>query len=398
MNKTTSGILTVNIGSSTVKFALYPAAHHQVDTQIFGGSITGLEPNGKAQISWTLDDIKYHQDLVVPSNEDAFEIALLFLKNLLHQDLQKIKILAVAHRVVHGGSQYTSSVIVNDTILNDLSALNALAPLHQPHNLAGIELFSKVFATVPQIACFDTAFHSHIPKVEQRFAIPKKMSEEGVYRYGFHGLSYQYVSSRLGKMSNACNQKLLMAHLGNGSSLCACVNQKSIATTMGFSAVDGLMMGTRCGNLDAGVLLFLLERGWTHTQIQNLIYKESGLKGVSEISADMRTLRESHSADAKFAIDMYTHKVYRETGALVACMGGIDAIAFTGGIGEHDALLRQEVCQQLQFLGIEIDSTLNSSAPIDNALAVHTPNSRVEVWVIPTDEGRIAAEEAIRLL
>ena len=286
-------------------------------------------------------------------------------------------------------------------VLEQLARFNSLAPLHQPHNLEGIRQFRQAFAQVPQIACFDTAFHAQMPEVDYAFALPKALQAQGVRRYGFHGLSYQYIMSVLEQETIRGRGRVVMAHLGNGASLCAAVGGVSVATTMGFSALDGLMMGTRSGSLDAGVLLYLLEQGWDAKRIEKLLYKESGLLGVSGISADMRTLRgeaAQGNADATRAIDQFTHRVIRETGALTACLGGLDLIAFSGGIGENDAVLREQVCERLAWTGLRIDPQRNLQADGKHAWAVHAPDSRIEIWVIPTDEGRVAAREAAALL
>jgi acetate kinase len=310
----------------------------------------------------------------------------------------------VAHRVVHGGGEYTESVRVTDEVLERLARFNSLAPLHQPHNLAGIRQFRSAFPELPQIACFDTAFHATMPEVDYAFALPRELRAQGVRRYGFHGLSYQYIMSVLQQRTIRANGRVVMAHLGNGASLCACRDGSSMATTMGFSALDGLMMGTRSGALDAGVLLYLMEQGWTHAQIEKLLYKQSGLLGVSGISADMRRLREEAAKDgadgenARRAIAQFTHRVVRETGALVACLGGLDVLAFSGGIGENDIALREQVCTRLAWLGIHMDWQRNREADGKEAYAIHAPDSAVEIWVIPTDEGRVAAREAAALL
>jgi acetate kinase len=279
-------------------------------------------------------------------------------------------------------------------VLTQLASLSALAPLHQPHNLAGIRAFAESFPSVPQVACFDTAFHRTLPALETTFAIDHQLTAQGVRRYGFHGLSYQYVSQVLQAQSPRSAGRSVMAHLGNGASLCATIAHESRATTMGFSALDGLMMGTRSGALDPGVLLYLMEQGWDHDRIQQLLYKQSGLLGVSGESADMRTLRASGSATARFATDLFAHRVVREVGALSACLGGLDVLAFTGGIGEHDAVLRQQVCGALAYLGVQMDAALNANAVGDRACAIHAAQSAIEVWVIPTDEGRVAAQDA----
>jgi acetate kinase len=290
-------------------------------------------------------------------------------------------------------------VIVDDEILTQLTRLNSLAPLHQPHNLEGVRAFRQAFAGLPQVACFDTAFHATLPEVDYRFALPEALyKENGLRRYGFHGLSYQYVMGMLLQHSPRASGRVLMAHLGNGASLCAAQGGKSCSTTMGFSALDGLMMGTRTGSLDAGVLLYLLEQGWDHGRLQKLLYKQSGLLGVSGISADMRRLRADPSASAKLATDIFAYRVVRESGALVACMQGLDLLGFSGGIGEHDVALRAEVGQKLTWMGVDIDPQLNAQATGDAVMAIHSAASKVEVWVVPTDEGVVAAREAARLI
>jgi acetate kinase len=309
-----------------------------------------------------------------------------------------LQVQAISHRVVHGGAFYSSSVRVTPEVMAQLATLNALAPLHQPHNLAGIAAFAESFPDVPQVACFDTAFHRTLSPLETTFAIDKKLTKQGVRRYGFHGLSYQYVSQVLKREVPRSAGRTVMAHLGNGASVCATTDHQSRATTMGFSALDGLMMGTRSGALDPGVLLYLMEQGWGHDQLQKLLYKQSGLLGVSGESADMRTLRASPSDAARFATDLFAHRVVREVGALSACIGGLDVLAFTGGIGEHDAVLRQQVGDALSYLGVQVDAARNAKAMGDQTAAIHTDNSAIEVWVIPTDEGRVAAQDALAFL
>ena len=247
---------------------------------------------------------------------------------------------------------------------------------------------------MPQIACFDTAFHADAPLINLEFALPQALTASGIRRYGFHGLSYQYIMSVLMQHSQRARGRVLMAHLGNGASLCAAFNGHSIASTMGFSALDGLMMGTRSGSLDPGVLLYLLEQGYDRDQLVHLLYSESGLLGVSGLSADMRALRQSESVAAEHAIDLFTQRIIRESGAMMTCMQGLDVIAFSGGIGEHDKILRSEVGMALSWLGVEIDEKQNAMALGDAILPIHASDSRVEVWVVPTDEGKVAAREA----
>ena len=386
-------ILAVNAGSSTLKFALYPLLSGRVQRAELSGSIQGLEPGGQPAIGWTYQG-ETHQRWLEAGAGDAFEAALAFLSDLLLSHPEFPPLEAVAHRVVHGGSDYRASVLVTPEVMARLSRLNSLAPLHQPHNLAGIRAFQKVFARLPQVACFDTAFHATLPEVDYRFALPESVAAMGVRRYGFHGLSYQYIMGALQHLSGRAQGRVLMAHLGNGASVCAAHHGLSCATSMGFSALDGLMMGSRAGALDAGVLLYLLEQGWDHDRLQALLYRQSGLLGVSGVSADMRHLRADGSSAARLAIDMFTYRVVRESGAMVACLQGLDVLAFSGGIGEHDALLRQDVCQRLGWLGVRLNEAANASAKGDIPLAIHAHDSQVEVWVIPTDEGSVAAQDA----
>ena len=390
-------ILAVNAGSSTLKFSLHPIEQGQVVACILTGSIQGLEPKGQPELSYTFNEHKTRARLPT-TGEDAFETALERLSTLLQTEHNLPTIQAIAHRIVHGGKNYRESLILNEAILKDLEQLNSLAPLHQPHNLAGVRAFMTAFPTLPQIGCFDTAFHATLPEEEYAFALPSTLRREEVRRYGFHGLSYQFIMGQLKTLSHKAGERVIMAHLGNGASLCATLKSLSLATTMGFSALDGLIMGTRSGALDAGVLLYLLEHDYDHQKIQTLLYKESGLLGLSGLSADMRTLRVSDSEEARYAIRLFTHRIIRESGAMSACLQGLDVFAFSGGIGEHDALLRADVCAALEWLGVKIDPAANQRATGDTAMAIHGKNSAVEIWVIPTDEGRVAAADAARLI
>lgn len=391
-------ILAVNAGSSSLKFSLHPLKDGQVQPFVLSGNIQGLEPQGSPMMSWAYLGKKHTEPLNVSAGSTSFAAALQGVRALIDRLEAAPDIEAVAHRVVHGGGVFTASVLVTDAVLEKLATFKSLAPLHQPHNLEGIRQFRAAFPQLPQIACFDTAFHATMPEVDYAFALPKALQDQGVRRYGFHGLSYQYIMSVLQERTIRGRGRVVMAHLGNGASLCAALAGNSVATTMGFSALDGLMMGTRSGALDAGVLLYLMEQGWSYAQMEKLLYKQSGLLGVSGISADMRKLRADGSENAQRAIDQFTHRVIRETGALVACLGGLDALAFSGGIGENDAVLREHVCERLSWLGIRLDAQRNQEATGKEAYAVHAPDSSVEIWVIPTDEGRVAAREAAALL
>ncbi|MBL8336009.1 MAG: acetate/propionate family kinase [Rhodoferax sp.] len=391
-------ILAVNAGSSSLKFSVHPRQGRTVLPAVLSGNIQGLEPGGQPAMGWRFQGADGQRRVETGAGDDVFALALRDLQQLLGmlQGLPAIE--AVAHRVVHGGERFRASVVVDEAVLEQLAALNSLAPLHQPHNLAGIRALRRAFAGLPQVACFDTAFHAGMPEVASAFALPRELTAQGVRRYGFHGLSYQYVMSRLLALSERARGRVLMAHLGNGASLCAALEGRSQATTMGFSALDGLMMGTRCGTLDAGVVLYLLEQGWDHDRLQNLLYKRSGLLGVSGVSADMRRLRAEPGDAARRAIAQFTYRVVREAGALSACIGGLDVLAFSGGIGEHDATLRADVAEGLVYLGVAIDPERNRQATGEALSPIHAPHSRVEVWVIPTDEGQVAAREAAALL
>ena len=390
-------ILTVNAGSSSLKFSVHPLVAGQAGTSILTGNIDGLEPQGTPVLSSTYQGVAQSQALPA-TGLDSFDQALASLQSLLAAipDIPPLK--AIAHRVVHGGQNFSASVVVSDSIMAQLATLNSLAPLHQPNNLAGIRAFQKAFPAIPQVACFDTAFHSTLAEVDYSFALPQALAEQGVRRYGFHGLSYQYVMGALQQRSARAGGRVLMAHLGNGASLCGALNGRSATTTMGFSALDGLMMGTRCGKLDAGVLLYLMEQGWDHNRLQTLLYKQSGLLGVSGVSADMRKLRANGTEAARRAVDMFTHSIVREAGAVMATLGGLDVLTFSGGIGEHDVALRERVCSQLSWLGVDVDPALNQLATGGSDVAIHRPGSTVEVWVIPTDEGIVVAREAAALL
>jgi acetate kinase len=389
-------ILAVNAGSSSLKFAFYPIEGKTIGSAQMSGNIEGLEPQGHPRITYKAGDAeKVVCELKTSQGEDPFDVALAELGQILKNRFSHLTLQAISHRVVHGGEKYRQSVVVDSQVLEQLQALNSLAPLHQPHNLAGIRAFQKVFSNVPQVACFDTAFHKDMLPQAYTFAIERSWSLKGVRRYGFHGLSYQYVSGVLSQKTKRSSQRVVMAHLGNGASVCAVKNLKSFDTSMGFSALDGLMMGTRSGALDPGVVLFWLEQGLTHDEIQNLLYKKSGLLGVSEVSADMRTLRSSANAQAQFAIDLFTYRVTREIGAQIAVLGGLDVLAFTGGIGEHDMQLRAQVCQSLAYMGIVLDANKNQQANGDQVMLIHADQSSVEVWVVPTDEGRVAAQDAL---
>jgi acetate kinase len=362
-------ILAVNIGSSTLKYAAYDLQDGRVGVAHSKGLVDGL---------------------------DALDAALGRLAQDLQQQLGGRSIRAIAHRVVHGGGVFDGPVLLDAGALSTLETFSDLAPLHQPHNIRGAKACMAAFPNTPQVACFDTAFHANLWPEERRFAIPRALHDRGIRRFGFHGLSYDFLRTELQGRSEKAHGRVVMAHLGNGASLCAMVDGQSVATTMGFSALDGLMMGTRSGALDAGVLLALLREGWDVNRLEHMLYRESGLLGVSGVSSDMRSLRASDNPHAQEAIKLFEHRVVREIGGLTALLGGLDALVFTGGIGEHDAALRKHVCARLAHLGVDMDANRHSA--LEGSGSIHAEGSNAEVWVIQTDEGRVAAQQAADLL
>jgi acetate kinase len=376
-------IIVLNAGSSSLKFTIYADTGEKPGV-LYDGQIEGIgtETRFKAKdgAGKVVGEKKWPPGSPL-DHEGAIDALFAWGRGVLsHTD----RIVAVGHRVVHGGLEYTKPIVVNDHILDDLEKFVPLAPLHQPHNLAPIRVIAKRNPGMPQVACFDTSFHTSIPAVAQAFALPRKYAEQGVRRYGFHGLSYEYISTALpGFDPEAAKGRTIVAHLGNGASMCAMQGLKSTACTLGFTAVEGLMMGTRCGTLDPGVMLYLIDECSMNTRdLEKLIYKESGLLGVSGISSDMRTLLESTDARAAEAVDLFVYRITRELGSLAAALGGLDALVFTGGIGENAAPIRERVCRAAQWLGLEFDEKTNKAG----GPRISREGSRVRAWVIPTDE------------
>jgi acetate kinase len=304
-----------------------------------------------------------------------------------------LRIAAVGHRVVHGGEHFAAPVLIDDAILDQLEKLAPLAPLHQPHNIAPIRVISRIAPDIPQVACFDTAFHRTQPPVAQLHALPRDLSATGVKRYGFHGLSYEYIASVLpGIVGDAARGRVVAAHLGNGCSMCAMRDGKSVTTTMGFTALEGLPMGTRSGAIDPGVLLYLLtERGMSVADVSDLLYHRSGLLGVSGVSNDMRKLLASNAREAAEAIELFVYRINRELGSLVAALGGIDALVFTAGIGEHAAPVRARVCESAGWLGIRLDPAANAAG----GPRISAADSPVSAWVVPTNEELMIARHTL---
>jgi len=388
-------ILVLNAGSSSLKFTLFVDQGETLEV-LYDGQFDGIltESRFKAKDgAGKLVAEKAWPSGTPLGHEGAIETLFAWGREVLEGSGN---IVAVGHRVVHGGLKYTKPTLVNDHILTDLEKFNPLAPLHQPHNLAAIRVIAKRRPDIPQVACFDTSFHTSIPAVAQTFAIPRKYTEQGIRRYGFHGLSYEYIASVLpGIDPRAAKGRTVVAHLGNGASMCAMQGLKSTACTLGFTAVDGLVMGTRCGAIDPGVMLYLMDEcGMNTRDLENLIYKKSGLLGVSEISSDMRTLLESDDPRAAEAVELFVYRISRELGSLTAALGGLDALVFTGGIGENSAQIRDRICRAAKWLGLEFDEEANAAG----GPCIRCAGSLVSAWVIPTDEELMIARHTQRAI
>ena len=388
------GILTINAGSSSIKFALFPRAQSISPVAEVSGQIDGIGTAATKMVAKNRDGERIADQAIVGeqvTHAQAFDALLKwFLATYTGWE-----IVAVGHRVVHGGDLYSQPTIVDTQVIEHLTGFIPLAPLHEPHNVAGIRALQALLPQVPQIACFDTAFHRSQPEVAQLFGLPRPLTAEGIKRYGFHGLSYEYIARTLPQHSHRAEGRVVVAHLGNGASMSAMVGRKCVATTLGFSTIDGLMMGTRCGNLDPGVILHLMEtKGYTVKDMTRILYKESGLLGVSGLSQDMRTLLASDKPEAREAVELFCYRIVRELGSLVAAAGGLDALVFTGGIGEHAAEVRRRVCEQAAWLGIQ----LNQEANARHDLVISAGKSSVDVLVIPTNEEWMMAHHAQTLL
>ena len=385
-------LLVLNAGSSSLKFGLFTAEAEPM--ALATGLIERL--GGAAELHLKRAGGAVIADETLPEADGATHRGALHAAlTPLFDAFPEAKILGCGHRIVHGGRNYAEPVVLNDHALSYLETLVPFAPLHQPHNLAGIAAAQAAFPQAQQVGCFDTAFHRHHPFVNDTFALPRRFYDKGVRRYGFHGLSYDYISGQLKQMAPSLHAgRVVVAHLGNGASMCGMVGGRSVASSMGFSALDGLPMGTRSGQLDPGVLLYLMDQeGMDPQQISDLLYKDSGLKGLSGIGSDMRTLLASDSPHAAEAIDYFCFRIRRELGGLAAALEGLDALVFTGGIGEHAAEIRSRTCRGMHWLGVELDERRNAM----NETLVSTEFSRVRVLVIPTNEELVIARAAARL-
>jgi acetate kinase len=390
----TDAILALNAGSSSLKFSLFDVgpgqaletnARGQIETIPDAPHFIAQDGNGRALI-----------DRRLPSPASSYSALIAEVMDWVEFRIGGNRLIGVGHRVVHGGVRHYRPERVTDELLAALDALTPLAPLHQPHNLAPIRDLARTHPGLAQIACFDTAFHHTMPEVATRFAIPQAYEAEGVRRYGFHGLSYEYIAGRLAELApDVAQGRVIVAHLGNGASLCALKAGRSVDTTMGFTALDGLVMGTRCGDLDPGVILYLEQQhGMSPKTVETLLYKQSGLLGISGLSGDMRALQVSRDPRARSAIDLFVFRLAREAGGLVASLGGLDGLVFTAGIGEHAPGIRAEVCRLLSWLGVRLDPAANDQ----NELVITMPDSRIKAYVIPTDEDWMIARHVLGLV
>jgi acetate kinase len=387
-------ILVLNAGSSSIKFSVFMVAPDALEVR-FRGQIEGLYTAPR----FAAKDAEGASISAHTWNEGTrlgHHGAVDHLIGFLQKYREDNRLIAVGHRVVHGGLEFSEPTLVTAQVIAKLEKLVPLAPLHQPHNLAPIRIVAERTPQLPQVACFDTAFHRAQPEIAQAFALPSAITERGVRRYGFHGLSYEYIASALPAVDpKVAGRRVVVAHLGNGASMCAIKAGRSMASTMSFTAVDGLPMGTRCGSLDPGVMLYLMdELKMDARAIEKLIYQQSGLLGVSGISSDMRALLESNEPRAKLAIDLFVYRIGRELGSLAAALGGLDALVFTGGIGEHAATIRERVCRDAAWLGIEFDPASNKA----DGPRISTAASRVAVWVMATNEELMIARHTRRVI
>ncbi|WP_067734339.1 acetate/propionate family kinase [Novosphingobium naphthalenivorans] len=386
-------ILTLNAGSSSIKFAIFSASGSSEGRAVAEGKAVNI---GSAGTNLAVHDGAGTRLLSRDYAEDAGED--LVLQDLLAWIESHFggTLAAAGHRVVHGGPRFHAPCRVTADLIGELAKLVPLAPLHQPHNLAPIRVLARDFPALAQFACFDTGFHADNAPLATTFAIPRELTGQGIRRYGFHGISYEYIASCLPDyLGDVAEGRVVMAHLGNGASLCAMHHRRSVATTMGFTALDGLMMGTRCGTIDPGVLIYLMqEKGMSAQAVSDMLYHDCGLLGVSGISNDMHTLLASPAPEAREAVDLFVYRIVRELGSLVAALGGLDALVFTGGIGEHAAPVRAAVCRQAAWLGLTLDEAANAA----HGPKITTDGSLVPALAVPTDEDRMIARHCLTLL
>lgn len=384
-------LVVINSGSSSIKFAVYEF-HHTLKKSL-SGYIQNIGSSPELNIFDETNSLIKHEQLAKTASYSDFYQRLI---SAFESNQFNYRVAAVGHRVVHGGAKYQLPIIVDTDAIQYLKSLIPFAPLHQPYNIEAIESIKTAFPHLPQVACFDTAFHTSHPLVADCFGLPRDFLEHGIKRYGFHGLSYEYIMQKFGEMNPTDkNKRIVVAHLGNGASMCAIKQGKSLDSTMGFTALDGLIMGTRCGNLDPGVVLYLMQyKHMSPQEIENMLYKKSGLLGVSGISSNMKILLEDASEFAKEAIDLYIYRIQRELGALTAILSGLDVLIFTGGIGEHAWQIREEVCSHFKWLGMELDQENNKN----NQPMLHQVKSKIKIYAIPTNEEMMIANHTYSLV
>jgi acetate kinase len=389
-------ILVLNAGSSSIKFSLFQshAALGKSDL-LCEGQLSGV--GEIVHFVATDNHGNTLADQHLPQGSDH-EAALAVILNWVDQHFPEHALLAAGHRVVHGGIRYAAPVLIDDAVVNELRRLIPLAPLHQPHHIAAIEALQRLHPALPQVACFDTAFHHTQTTIATSYALPRSLTGEGIRRYGFHGLSYEYIAGALpGVMGRERPAgRVIVAHLGSGASMCAMQDGKSVATTMGFTALDGLPMSRRCGSLDPGVVLYLIkEKNLSADAVTNLLYHDCGLFGVSGgVSDDMQSLLASDDPYAAEAVELFVYRIGRELGSLVASLGGLDTLVFTAGIGEHASEIRRRVCAAAAWLDVEIDEQANTRG----GPCLSRPESKVSVWVIPTDEDLMIAQHTQQVI
>ncbi len=388
----TGSILTLNAGSSSLKFALFGAADSlptllrgEIADMAAAPKLLARDDQGAliADRHWPADPAPDFNDLLAA------------LLDLVEARQGSRRLAAVGHRVVHGGADHVAPAKVTPELLAALQALTPLDPLHMPHSLKPMWAVAAAHPGLPQVACFDTAFHHTMPAVASQVALPRALWAGGLRRYGFHGLSYEHIAQRLKALApRLARGRVIVAHLGAGASLCAMRDARSIATTMGFSSLDGLVMATRCGGLDPGAILYLGRQGLSLAEIETLLYEASGLLGVSEISGDLRVLLASQDPRAREAIDLFTYRIATEAGALISALGGLDGLVFTAGVGEHAPAIRAQVCERLSWLGVRLDHAANAT----DQVCISRPDSPIELWVIPTDEEAVIARHTLATL
>ena len=383
-------ILVINAGSSSLKFCLFNVEQAGLERRLTGRFARLGEDTA---FQFELDGAEGGARLTGVADHAA---AVHYLLDWLGPRLDKDRTLIAGHRIVHGGDKFFAPTRIDHKVFSTLRGLTALAPLHQPAGLLAIEALSKAAPAVPQVACFDTAFHAAHAKTAQLYALPMRFYEQGIRRYGFHGLSYESIAADLaGTEPELAKGRLIIAHLGNGASLCALKNGQSVDSSMGFSTLDGLMMGTRCGSIDAGVLLYLLETGkMTPAQLSELLYRQAGLLGVSGLSRDMRELLKSRAGSAAEAVELFVYRVIGAAGGLIALLKGLDGLVFTGGIGENQPEIRRRVCAGLDWLGMKLDTEANRQ----NRRVISEPASRIAARVIPADEERLIARHTLQTI